>query len=130
MPYVYLVRHAQAEPVDSFCVGSGTDLSLTEEGAVARPGCTGAPGDAPGAGVRQPLRLQRGNRPPAGRGRDRPVQIEDDLRELDMAAGRARVLPPFGRSIPSSTQPGEATTPSSPPAGRATLLPPPAWNGR
>ena len=33
MPYVYLVRHAQAEPVGSFCVGSGPDLSLTEEGA-------------------------------------------------------------------------------------------------
>lgn len=36
MPYVYLVRHAQAEPVGSFCVGFGTDLSLTEEGEIGR----------------------------------------------------------------------------------------------
>ena len=28
-------------------------------------------------------------------------------------------MPPFGRSIPSSTQPGEATTPSTPPGGES-----------
>lgn len=32
MSCLYLVRHAQAEPVGSFCIGCGTDGSLTKEG--------------------------------------------------------------------------------------------------
>ena len=32
MAMLYLVRHGEAQPVGSYCVGSGTDLPLTETG--------------------------------------------------------------------------------------------------
>ena len=84
MPYVYLVRHAQAEPVGSFCVGSGTDLSLTEEGDRCAAGLHRCFQGMPPAPVyASPLRRSVETAHLLA-GPDRPVQIEDDLRELDM----------------------------------------------
>ena len=40
MGIIYLVRHGEAQPVGSYCVGSGTDLPLTPGG----PGPRGSPG--------------------------------------------------------------------------------------
>lgn len=84
MPYVYLVRHTQAEPVGSFCVGSGTDLSLTEEGARCAAGlCRCFQGMPPAPVYASPLRRSVETARLLA-GPDRPIQIQDDLRELDM----------------------------------------------
>lgn len=84
MPYVYLVRHAQAEPVGSFCVGSGTDLSLTEEGARCAAGLHRCFQGMPPAPVyASPLRRSVETARLLA-GPDWSLQIQDDLRELDM----------------------------------------------
>ena len=67
MGIIYLVRHGEAQPVGSYCVGSGTDLPLTPEGR--------AQGEAlgrcfrefpPGERLHQPLDSLPGDRPAAG----------------------------------------------------------------
>lgn len=130
MPYVYLVRHAQAEPVGSFCVGSGTDLSLTEEGARCAAGLHRCFQGMPPAPVyASPLRRSVETARLLA-GPDWSLQIQDDLRELDMGCWEGKSFASIREEYPQLYTARGSDHALQPPAGRATPLPPPAWNGR
>ena len=104
MGIIYLVRHGEAQPVGSYCVGSGTDLPLTPEGR--------AQGEAlgrcfrefsPGSVYTSPLiRCRETARLLAASGGE--PQVVPDLRELSMGCWEGLPFDQIRREYPALYQ--------------------------